>query len=189
MAERFPALEESHIRFIREQHMFFVGTAGSEGYINVSPKGMDTFRVTGPSAVVWLNLTGSGNESAAHVQENGRMTIMFCSFGKQPLIMRLYGQADVIHPRHEQWGELLGLFPDAVGARQIFRVNLELVQTSCGYAVPRYELKAERQTLTKWARQKGPGGVQQYWREKNTETLDGKPTGIFADVEQSRQLP
>ena len=102
MAQQFPALEAKHIDFIREQHIFFVGTAGSEGYINVSPKGMDTFRVIGPSQVAWLNLTGSGNESAAHVLENGRMTIMFCSFGKQPLIMRLYGQASVVHGHDER---------------------------------------------------------------------------------------
>jgi hypothetical protein len=183
MAERFPALQDQHIRFIREQHLFFVGTAGSEGYINVSPKGMDTFRVTGPSQVVWLNLTGSGNESAAHVAENGRMTIMFCSFGKQPLIMRLYGQATVVHPRDDTWPALLGLFPADVGARQIFQLRLDLVQTSCGYAVPRYELKGERPTLTKWAQQKGPDGITQYWHEKNTVSLDGRATAIFEATE------
>ena len=181
MAEQFPALEDGHVRFIQEQHMFFVGTAGSEGYINVSPKGMDTFRVTGPSEVVWLNLTGSGNESSAHVLKNGRMTVMFCSFGKQPLIMRLYGKASVVHPRDDDWAGLLGLFPEQLGARQIFRLGLDLVQTSCGYAVPRYELKSERQTLTKWADQKGSGGIQEYWREKNTLTLDGNPTNILGD--------
>lgn len=183
MADRYPALEEDHIRFIGKQHLFFVGTAGSDGYINVSPKGMDSFRVIGPLEVAWLNLTGSGNESAAHVLENGRMTVMFCSFDKQPLIMRLYGQARVIHPRDEEWEALSGLFPDSVGARQVFRLVLDLVQTSCGYGVPRFDLKSERQTLTKWASQKGPEGIDQYWREKNTVTLDGKPTGIFGDIE------
>ncbi len=183
MAERFPSLQDKHIQFIREQHLFFVGTTGAEGYINVSPKGMDTFRVTGPAEVVWLNLTGSGNESAAHVAENGRMTIMFCSFGKQPLIMRLYGQARVVHPRDDNWSALLSLFPDDIGARQIFQLRLDLVQTSCGYAVPRYELKGERPTLTKWAEKKGAEGIEQYWREKNTVSLDGKATGIFEDAE------
>jgi hypothetical protein len=183
MAERFPSLQDAHIRFIGEQHLFFVGTAGSEGFINVSPKGMDTFRVTSPSEVVWLNLTGSGNESAAHVAENGRMTIMFCSFDKQPLIMRLYGRARVIHSRDADWAALLDLFPADVGARQIFRLSLELVQTSCGYGVPRYKLHSERPTLGKWAAQKGPDGIEQYWRDKNTLTLDGKSTGIFHDVD------
>lgn len=183
MAERYSALQDQHIRFIREQHLFFVGTAGAEGFINVSPKGMDTFRVTGPAEVVWLNLTGSGNESATHVAENGRMTIMFCSFSKQPLIMRLYGRARVVHPRDDGWAALLGLFPADVGARQIFRLSLELVQTSCGYAVPRYEWKGERPTLASWARKKGPEGVEQYWREKNTVSLDGKPTGLFEAID------
>jgi hypothetical protein len=183
MAERFPALRDEHIRFIREQHLFFVGTAGAEGFINVSPKGMDTFRVTSPSEVAWLNLTGSGNESAAHVAENGRMTIMFCSFGKQPLIMRLYGQARVVHPRDDNWAALLGLFPAAVGARQIFQLSLELVMTSCGYGVPRYSLESERPTLANWAEKKGPDGIEQYWREKNTVSLDGKPTGLFEAIE------
>lgn len=183
MAERFSTLQDQHIRFIREQHLFFVGTAGAEGFINVSPKGMDTFRVTGPAEVVWLNLTGSGNESAAHVAENGRMTIMFCSFGKQPLIMRLYGRARTVHPRDDSWPALLGLFPADVGARQIFQLSLELVMTSCGYGVPRYELKGERPTLAKWAQQKGPDGITQYWHEKNTVSLDGKATGIFEAAE------
>jgi len=183
MAERFPALEDRHVQFIREQHLFFVGTAGSEGYINVSPKGMDSLRVTGPSEVVWLNLTGSGNESAAHVLENGRMTIMFCSFGKQPLILRLYGRASVVHPRNHQWTELLAQFPDPAGARQIFRLQLDLVLTSCGYGVPRYQLREERRTLRKWTDNKGEEGIEQYWRDNNTVTLNGKPTGIFGDSE------
>jgi hypothetical protein len=182
MAERFGALQDRHIRFIQQQHVFFVGTAGAEGHINVSPKGMDTFRVTGPAEVVWLNLTGSGNESAAHVAENGRMTIMFCSFDKQPLIMRLYGKASVLHPRDDDWSTLLALFPANAGARQVFRLGLELVQTSCGYAVPRYELQGERPTLTRWTQQKGQDGIVQYWRRNNTRSLDGKPTGIFEDA-------
>ena len=140
MAEKFAALEDKHVDFIRKQHMFFVGTAGSEGYVNVSPKGMDSFRIASPTRVVWLNLTGSGNESAAHVLENGRMTVMFCSFDKQPLIMRLYGRACATHPADEGWSGLAKLFPEHAGARQIFELELDLVQTSCGYAVPRYEL-------------------------------------------------
>ena len=182
MAEQFPSLQDEHIRFIEQQHLFFVGTAGSEGFINVSPKGMDTFRIIEPSEVAWLNLTGSGNESAAHVAENGRMTIMFCSFGKQPLIMRLYGQAEVVHSRDSDWPELLARFPAQAGTRQIFRLKLDMVQTSCGYAVPRYDLRGERPTLKKWAENKGQDGLEEYWREKNMTTLDGKPTGIFDDA-------
>ena len=183
MAERFPALEDRHIRFIGEQHLFFVGTAAAEGYVNVSPKGMDTFRVISPSEVAWLNLTGSGNESAAHVRDNPRMTIMFCSFGKQPLIMRLYGKAETIHPRDADWAAMLALFPEDLGARQVFRLQLELVLTSCGYAVPRYELLGERPTLTKWAQSHGREGIEQYWLEKNVTSLDGMDTGILGDTD------
>ena len=183
MADRFTELKDQHIQFIREQHMFFVGTADSGGYINVSPKGMDTVRGIIPAEVAWLNRTGSGNESAAHVSENGRMTIMFCSFGKQPLIMRLYGRASVVHPRDDGWAELLALFPEHLGSRQIFRLPLELVQTSCGYAVPRYDLRDHRPTLKKWAENKGSDGIEQYWQERNTMTLDGKPTGILDNSE------
>ena len=161
--------------------MFFVGTAGAEGSVNVSPKGMDSFRVASSSEVIWLNLTGSGNESAAHVLENGRMTIMFCSFDKYPLIMRLYGSASAVHPGDEGWSRLVDQFPEYPGARQIFRVQLDLVQTSCGYAVPFYEHVGERPTLVNWADKRGTDGIEQYWREKNTRSLDDKDTGIFKD--------
>ena len=179
MSEKFEKLTDQHIEFIKDQHLYFIGTAGAEGFVNVSPKGMDSFRVIDSSRVVWLNLTGSGNETAAHVLENGRMTVMFCSFDKQPVIMRLYGQAKAIHPRDESWGELAGLFPEYVGARQIFELQIEMVQTSCGYAVPYYEFKGDRPTLTKWADNHGKAGVEEYWREKNTKSLNDKDTGIL----------
>lgn len=178
MAEKFDALTNKHIEFINDQHLFFVGTAGKEGLVNVSPKGMDSFRVLDSSKVAWLNLTGSGNETAAHVLENQRMTIMFCSFARQPLILRLYGKARVVHPRDEEWTALADLFPEYTGARQIFEVKLDLVQTSCGYAVPFYDLVGERPTLSKWADNRGRDGVQQYWQQKNTVSLDGNDTGI-----------
>jgi hypothetical protein len=181
MSEKFPALEETHIEFIRNQHLFFVGTAAAEGSVNVSPKGMDSFRVLTHSRVAWLNLTGSGNETAAHVFENGRMTVMFCSFDRQPLILRLYGHARAIHPRDSQWTELASLFPRYTGARQIFDLSLDLVQTSCGYAVPFYKLVGERPTLRKWADSRGRKAVEKYWEEKNTKSLDGKDTGILEE--------
>lgn len=179
MADRYDALSDQHIEFIGKQHLFFVGTAGADGHVNVSPKGMDSFRILDSGRVAWLNLTGSGNETAAHVLENGRMTVMFCSFDKQPLILRLYGQASVSHPRDDNWGELSTLFPDYVGARQIFELMVDLVQGSCGYAVPYYELKGERHTLLNWADKKGREGVQEYWKEKNTRSIDDNDTGIF----------
>jgi len=179
VAERFERLEDKHIAFIAAQHIYFVGTAGAEGFVNVSPKGMDSFRVIDDVTVAWLNLTGSGNETAAHVLENGRMTVMFCSFDKQPLILRLYGRATVTHPRDERWGDLSALFPDYTGARQVFTLKLQLVHTSCGYAVPRYTLKEERPTLTKWADSRGAAGIRDYWRETNAKSLDDKDTGIL----------
>lgn len=179
MAERFTRLDEKLKAFIRAQHLYFVGTAGAQGHVNVSPKGMDSFRILDDSTVVWLNLTGSGNETAAHVLENGRMTVMFCSFDKQPLIMRLFGLATVIHPRDARWAELSALFPAHPGARQVFVLALELVLTSCGYGVPYYRLEGERPTLTKWAENRGEAGIRDYWAEKNTKSIDGKDTGIF----------
>jgi hypothetical protein len=179
MTDKFSELQDEHIEFIENQHLFFVGTAGAEGTVNVSPKGMDSFRVIDKSRVAWLNLTGSGNETAAHVLENGRMTVMFCSFDKQPLILRLYGQARASHPRDDDWSELSALFPSFVGSRQIFDLQVELVQGSCGYAVPYYELKGERPTLTNWAEKRGRDGVEAYWKDRNTRSLDDMDTGIF----------
>lgn len=179
MSDRYDALTDQHIEFIKNQHLFFVGTAAADGFINVSPKGMDSFRVIDNSHVVWLNLTGSGNETAAHILENGRMTVMFCSFDKQPLILRMYGQAEVLHTRDGGWSDLAKLFPDYVSARQLFSLKIDLVQGSCGYAVPYLEMKGERPTLRKWADKKGKDGVQEYWKEKNTLSLNQKDTGIL----------
>jgi len=180
MSERFKALTDQHISFIEEQHIYFVGTAANDGSVNVSPKGMDSFRVINHSLVTWLNLTGSGNETAAHLLENDRMTIMFCSFDRQPLILRLYGHATAFHPRDDGWCERATRFPDYTGARQIFEVELDLVQTSCGFAVPYYKWVGERPTLNKWADNRGRDGVEEYWQKKNTVSLDGKDTGILS---------
>ena len=179
MAEQFASLTQDHIDFISRQHLFFVGTAGTEGRINVSPKGLDTLRVLDPSRVVWLNLTGSGNETAAHVLENSRMTLMFCSFEKQPLILRVYGQSVIVHPRDKtNFGRYSTLFGNQPGTRQFFEFHIDLVQTSCGYGVPRFNLDRERPTLAKWAVNKGDEGIAQYWYDKNQISIDGKPTGI-----------
>jgi hypothetical protein len=179
MAEKFKQLQPEHIEFIAAQHLYFVGTAPAEGFVNVSPKGMDTFRVLDNGRVAWLNVTGSGNETAAHVLENGRMTVMFCSFGRQPVILRLYGNARAVYPRDAEWQRLAEQFPDYPGARQVFVLTLELVQTSCGYAVPHYTFRKDRVTLNKWADKKGQDGIHDYWKEKNTVSLNGRETGIF----------
>jgi hypothetical protein len=181
MGDRSETLNQKQIEFIGKQQLFFVGTAATEGFVNISPKGMDTFRVISESKVVWLNLTGSGNETAAHLLESNRMTIMFCSFDRHPVILRLYGPANTIHPREKEWNELISQFPEYVGARQLFEMDIELVQSSCGYGVPYFEPAGERPTLTKYADKKGPDGIKAYWREKNMRSLNDKPTGIEVD--------
>ena len=159
--------------------MFFIGSAGCEGFINVSPKGMDTLKILDKNRVVWLNHTGSGNETSTHVQENGRMTIMWCSFDKKPLILKFYGKAKVIHERDEAWDKMCGYFDGFVGVRQFFDMEVELVLTSCGFGVPRMKYVGERNGLIKWADAKGREGMKEYWAEKNMLSLDGEDTGIF----------
>lgn len=180
MGQQFAELADKHIQFIAEQRVFFVGTATADSRVNVSPKGMDTLRVLSSTRVAWLNVTGSGNETSAHVQQAPRMTIMFCAFAGQPLIMRLYGTAKVIHPGEAEWAALASLFKPLPGARQIFDVTLDLVQTSCGMAVPYYDYAGERELLNDWAVKKGEQGVQRYWEEKNQLSIDGIPTNIVA---------
>ena len=180
MAERFSQLSDHLIEFIRRQHLYFVSTACDTGRINLSPKGMDSLRVLDQNRVAWLNLTGSGNETAAHIQVDDRMTLMFCSFDTKPLILRLYGQAKVIHPRDTDWNTMTQLFPEYMAARQIFDMQVELVQTSCGFGIPRYDLGTERDALLKWAEQKGKAGITEYWNERNSQSIDGLDTGILA---------
>jgi predicted pyridoxine 5'-phosphate oxidase superfamily flavin-nucleotide-binding protein len=178
MGKQFTDIDAARQAFIEQQHLFFVGTAAPDGRVNVSPKGLDTLRVLGPNRVVWLNLTGSGNETAAHLREQNRITLMFCAFEGKPNIMRLYGTAAVLHPRDAQWTELIALFPDLPGARQVVVVDVDLVTTSCGFAVPLLEYRDERQELNRSMEKKGPDGVREYWQQRNQVSLDGKPTGI-----------
>jgi hypothetical protein len=178
MAKHFTEIDAAHQAFIEQQHIFFVGTAAPEGRVNISPKGQDTLRVLDKQRVAWLNLTGSGNETAAHLLEQNRMTLMFCAFEGQPNILRLYGSATVVHPRDAEWTELLALFPPLPGARQVFVMAVDLVTTSCGMAVPLMEFQSERNELTYSLEKKGPAKVQEYWEQRNARSLDGKPTGI-----------
>ncbi len=179
MAKQSECITEAHRAFIEQQKIFFVGTAGCEGQVNVSPKGMDSLRILGPNRVVWLSVTGSGNESAAHVAENGRMTVMFCSFEGAPMILRLYGRAKTVYPYSDCWEALVGKFPETPGTRQIFDLSVSMVQTSCGMAVPLYEYESDRTNLNTWAQKKGPDGIEAYWKEKNQVSIDGMPTHIF----------
>ncbi len=179
MAQKYSVISPKIKQFIETQKMFFVGTATAEGRINLSPKGMDSFRVLNEKRVVWLNVTGSGNESAAHIQENPRMTIMFCAFEGKPLILRLYGEAKAIHTNDPEWENLISLFEPLPGVRQIFDLNVDLVQTSCGMAVPRYNYVEDRNFLNSWAEKKGHEGIRKYWQEKNQISLDGIETHIL----------
>lgn len=180
MGKRYTQLTDDLADFIRRQKIFFVGTAAADGRVNVSPKGMDTLRIVAADRIVWLNLTGSGNETAAHLRENGRITLMFCAFEGDPLILRLYGRALAFHPRDAEWNSLIPFFPAIPGARQIIDMSVDLVQTSCGFGVPFFDFRAEREQLEKWAEKKGHEGIQRYWEEKNRASLDGKPAGIIA---------
>jgi hypothetical protein len=176
LEELTPVLED----FIRQQHLFFVATARKEGRVNLSPKGMDTFRILNANKIVWLNLTGSGNETAAHLAANPRMTIMFCAFEGKPLILRLYGQAQVYHERDETYQQYIGLFEADAGARQIITLEIDLVQTSCGYAVPVMTYEEERTLLKNWSNKQGRRKMKQYWKDNNQVSLDGDDTAIFS---------
>lgn len=183
MGKQFDRIEDGHRAFIEAQHIFFTGSAAPSGKVNVSPKGMDSLRVMGPNRIVWLNLTGSGNETAGHLRLANRITLMWCGFEKRPMIMRAYGIARCLHPRDGGWDDLAGLFGAPLGARQIYDMSVEMVQTSCGYGVPYFDFAGERDTLAKWAEDKGPEGIATYWRERNATTLDGIATGITGDGE------
>ena len=166
-----PALRE----FIESQRMFFVATAplSAEGHVNLSPKGLDTFRVIDDLSVAYLDLTGSGNETSAHVEENARITFMFCAFEGPPKILRLYGRGTVVLPKSDRWAEVAAMFPERPGARQIVIAAIDRVATSCGFGVPRYAYVEERNELTTYYLKKGPAGMEQYRREKNAKSIDG----------------
>lgn len=179
MAEFFDHIPENLQRFIAEQKMFFIATAAYTGRISLSPKGMDTFRCLGAHQAAYLDLTGSGNETAAYLKADGRATIMFCSFDHRALILRLYGTGRAVRPGAPEWEALIGKFPAIPGARQIMLFDIESVQTSCGYAVPEYELKRERPVLLHWAEKKTPEELQAYQRQKNAVSIDGFDTGML----------
>lgn len=179
MGKQFDRIEDAHRAFIEDQHLFFVGSAGTDSRVNVSPKGMDSLRVLGPNRILWLNLTGSGNETAAHLAQVNRMTLMWCSFTTRPLILRAFGSARTLHPRDAGWEDAVAHWGAPLGARQVYDMTVDMVQTSCGYAVPFFDNPRERDTLAKWTEDKGAAGIATYWDERNRETIDGLPTGIL----------
>jgi hypothetical protein len=177
MASVHPHITPDLQSFIEAQHVFFVASAptGHDGHVNCSPKGMDTFRVLSPTRVAYLDLTGSGNETAAHLRQNGRLTIMFCAFAGKPMILRLYGRARGIPADVADFAEFAPLFPTLPGARQIVVADVDRVQTSCGFGVPEMTHTADRDTLLRWAEKKGLEGLRDYREKKNRTSIDGLP--------------
>ncbi len=177
-------LSNNRIGFIEAQPMFFVATAAATGTVNMSPKGMDTLRVVSEDQILWLNLSGSGNETAAHVLASSRMTLMWMSIGETPIILRVYGRASIVHPRHDEWDELAAHFPTFGGSRQIFDLRIERVADSCGSGVPIMSIEADRGVteLEPWYAEMEPEQLHGFWERKNQTSIDGLPTNIFSDA-------
>ena len=183
MAQTYDVITPELQSFINAQPMFFVATAPLDalGHVNLSPKGLDSFRVLSPLRVAYLDLTGSGNETSAHVLENGRITFMFCAFSGPPRILRLYGQGRIILPGATGWDELQPLFPALPGIRQVIVAEITRVQTSCGFGVPLMHFEGQRDTMVRWAEAKGEDGLVTYRQQKNMASIDGLPTALAVD--------
>jgi hypothetical protein len=178
MAKTYPALTPELKSWIAQQPLFFLASAPlqADGHVNLSPRGLDSLRITGDRELVILDLTGSGNETAAHLHENGRLTLMLCAFQGAPKILRLYGQGCVIQPNDNKWQGYRHLFAaDMPGVRQLFHLQIDRIQTSCGFGVPLLDFVAQRDMLLDWARKKGADGIETYQREKNARSIDGLP--------------
>jgi hypothetical protein len=177
MGKTYETLDPKLMRFIERQHVFFVGTApdAADGHLNLSPKGLDSFRVLGPNSVAYLDLIGSGVETIAHLRENGRITLMFCAFEGSPRILRLYGRGRAVEPVDPGWGELAARFPEYPGTRAIIVVEVARIADSCGFAVPVYEYRGERSQLIDYATKKGPAAMEKYKARENARSIDGVP--------------
>lgn len=180
MGKFFSAITAQHQTFIEAQHLFFVSTAPLEGdgHINLSPKGLDSFRVLSPSQVAYMDIVGSGNETSAHLLQNGRITFMFCAFAGPPNILRLYGTGRTVLSTDADWNVVAAHFTLLPFTRQIIVADIHKVQTSCGFAVPYYQYTGERDQAHKWAAKKGATGLAEYKKEKNLVSLDGLPTAL-----------
>ena len=180
MGKVFAEISDDLREFIEAQLVFFVATAplSADGHVNVSPKGLDTFRVLSSRSVAYLDLTGSGNETAAHLAENGRITVMCCAFSGPPRIVRLYGRGRPVLSDDASWPELRALFGEYPGVRQIIVIDVDRVQTSCGFGVPLMARPKERDTLVRWAEAKGEDGLEEYRLKKNAHSIDGLPAPL-----------
>ena len=186
MAKFYESITEHQQAFIAKQRIFFVSSAPLDqgGHVNLSPKGLDSFRVLSPTQVAYMDLTSSGNETSAHLLENGRITFMFCAFGNPPLILRLYGKGRTVLPSHQDWRAISSHFEIYPSTRQMIVAAIDKVQTSCGFGVPCYEYVGERDHHFRWAERKGAEGLEEYRQAHNLTSLDGLPTpiGKAADV-------
>lgn len=177
MGKQFAELNDDLRAFIAKQQMFFVATAplSADGHVNLSPKGLDTIRILGPTTVAYLDLTGSGVETIAHLRENGRLTVMFCAFAGRPRIVRIQGRGRVVVPTDAEWAQVSAGFPEFPGVRSVIVLDADRISDSCGYSVPLYEFVGHRKQLIDWANKKGPDGVEEYKAKKNRESIDGLP--------------
>ena len=180
MAKFFDNIQEQHQAFIEKQKMFFTASAPltADGHVNLSPKGIDSFKVLSANKVAYMDIIGSGNETSAHILENGRITIMFCAFEGPPNILRLYGKGYAVLPGDEEWAALAQHFDILLATRQIIVADVHKVQTSCGFSVPYYAYEGERDQAYKWAANKGVDGLEAYKKEKNMLSMDGLPTAL-----------
>jgi hypothetical protein len=175
MGRVYDDISEEQALWIGEQPMFFVATVAPEAHVNVSPRGLDAFRVLGPNRVAWLDLTGSGVETIAHLRADGRITLMFCAFEGLPKILRLYGQGEVREPGDDGYDVLRPSFPDLPGERAIIDVSVRRIADSCGFGVPRMDFVGPRDKLLTFAERKGPEKMAEYRAIKNTQSIDGLP--------------
>lgn len=187
MGEFYKKISKTQEGFIKKQQMYFVGTSplSENGHINVSPKGLDSFRELGPNKVAYLDVISSGNETSAHILENGRITIMFCSFDQKPLILKLYGQGKTILPSSSEWDTYSSFFEVYASTRQIIIVDVELVQSSCGFGLPRYDFVEHRDIHFTWSAQKGPEKMSEYIDKNNLISIDGLPTALGIERDKS----
>jgi hypothetical protein len=188
VGKTYPEIDPQIAEFVRRQHVFFVATAplSTDGRVNLSPKGLESLVVLDPHTVAYLDLTGSGVETIAHLRENGRITLMFCAFEGPPKILRLQGRGEVIEPQDAWWEALRARFPAHLGARAVIRVRVERIADSCGYAVPLMRFEGDRDQLARWAERKGPEGLREYRAMHNAESIDGLP-GLLAVSPPARE--
>ena len=182
MAKQFESIDDRLRDFIARQHIFFTASATGSSRVNVSPRETLCLRIISPNTAIYLDRTGSGNETSAHMKADGRLTMMFCAVEGPPIILRLYGKGRIVHRTSAEYRELLHTHyadEEPLGARQIVWLDIDLVQTSCGFGVPFFTYKGERPSLDQWANAKGPDGIEDYRREKNVRSMDDLPTGLF----------